>query len=419
MTQRLVLDNGIRVVAERMTGVKSISIGLWVAIGSRDETPDEQGISHFLEHMFFKGTERRSAQEIARKIDTIGGEINAFTSRETTTFYARVLDDHLHHAVDILSDNFHHSLFDSREIAKEKEVVTEEIKMAEDDPEDLVHELHLMEVWKGHPLSRPILGTRETVSSMTRKGIVHFLARTYDPKRIVISVAGHFEMASLLKLIAKSFENYVCPQIHWVPRKPPLMRPSVQAVARNLEQTHLCWSLQGLPDTHPDRYALHVLNAIVGGSVSSRLFQEIRERRGFVYSIYSSIIAYQDGGLMTFYAATRPQNMLKVSDLVVKEIKGLKKKGIDAIELEEAKNHIKGSMMLGMESTQSRMSKLAQNELRFGRDYSLNEVLREVSRVSKRQVHRVVEQLMEDGCLAMTVLGNLGQNKFPEKISLA
>jgi len=419
MVERLVLDNGIRIVAERMTGVKSVSIGLWVNIGSRDETAEEHGLSHFLEHMFFKGTRRRSAKEIARKIDALGGELNAFTSRETTTFYAKVLDDHLPHAVDILSDNFHRSVFDPREIAKEKEVVIEEIKMVEDDPEDLVHEMHLAEVWRKNPLGRPILGTRETVSGITRSKILKFLARTYDPKQIVIAVAGHFKTSALMTLLGGAFEKYRADATAVTPRDAPEIHPHVQVKRRKLEQVHLCVSLPGLSDTDPNRYALAVLNTILGGSVSSRLFQEVRERHGMAYSIYSSLSSYQGGGLVTLYAATRAQNTHKVLDLILKALRGIKENGIDTIELEEAKNHIKGSMMLGMESTSSRMGRLAKNEIRFGRDFSLSSVLRQIDKVQKRHVHHLADRFFDLRLLSLTAIGNIDASDLPDTLAVS
>ncbi|HLG22570.1 MAG TPA: pitrilysin family protein, partial [Candidatus Manganitrophaceae bacterium] len=297
MFRKMVLDNGIRIVAEKMSSVKSVSIGLWINIGSRDEEAHEHGMSHFLEHMFFKGTAKRSAKEIAREIDAIGGELNAFTSRETTTFYAKVLDDHLPKAVELLSDNFHYSRFDPREIERERQVVIEEIKMVEDDPEDLVHDLYTGDIWRGNPLGRPILGTIETISDITRKKIIHFLKRTYDPRQIVISVAGHFDLPSLMKLLERAFGRYTADGIRLHPRLAPEINPHVRVKKRKLEQAHLCIGTRGLPQGDPDRHALYVLNTILGGSVSSRLFQEIRERRGLAYSIYSYPSSYQDGGL--------------------------------------------------------------------------------------------------------------------------
>jgi predicted Zn-dependent peptidase len=418
MIYKQVLDNGIRVVAERMVGVKSISIGLWVNIGSRDEADDERGMSHFLEHMFFKGTERRSAKEIARKMDAIGGEFNAFTSRETTTFYAKVLDDHLDHAVDILSDNFHHSIFDGREIAKEKQVVIEEMKMVEDNPEELLHDLHMSDIWKKNPLGRPILGTEETVSSITRAKILRFLKRTYDPKQIILSVAGHFTPATLLKSLDAAFGKYTADTTAVLPRTAPEFHPNSKVKTRKLEQVHLCVSVPGLSDTDPDRYTLYVLNTILGASVSSRLFQEVRERRGLAYSIYSSCSSYQGAGLLTVYAATSASNAPKAIDLICKELRGIKEKGIDAVELEEAKSHIKGSTMLGMESTSGRMGKLAKNEIRFGRDFPLNAVLREIDKVKKQQIQRLAERLFDSNALSLTALGNITASALPSTLSI-
>jgi len=418
MVRKVVLDNGIRIVAEKMDSVKSVSIGLWVNIGSRDEEDEEHGISHFLEHMFFKGTEKRSAKEIAREIDAIGGELNAFTSRETTTFYAKVLDDHLPSAVDILSDNFHYSTFEPREIEKEKQVVIEEIKMVEDDPEDLVHDLYTKDIWKGNPLGRPILGTTETISGMTRKKILRFLKRTYDPKEIVISVAGHFDLPLLMKLLEKAFEKYTAKETDLHPRIAPEMTPHFQVKKRNLEQVHLCIGTQGLPHRHPDRYALYVLNTILGGSVSSRLFQEVRERRGLAYSIYSYPSSYQDAGLFTVYAGASAKNAPKVIGLVLKEFKRIKDKGVDATELEKSKNHIKGSLMLSMESTSSRMSKLAKDELYFGRHYSLEEVVREINRVSLDQVQQLAKGLFDSKYLSLTALGKIDPSLLPQDLSL-
>ena len=417
MVHKVVLDNGIRIVAEKMASVKSVSIGLWVNIGSRDEEASEHGMSHFLEHMFFKGTEKRSAKEIAREIDAIGGELNAFTSRETTTFYAKVLDDHLPKAVELLSDNFHYSKFDPREIEKEKQVVIEEIKMVEDDPEDLVHDLYTKEIWKGNPLGRPILGTIETISGITRKKIIHFLKRTYDPHEIVISVAGHFDLNTLMKMLDKAFGRYTANETRLHPRIAPEITPHFQIKKRKLEQVHLCIGTQGLPQGHPDRYALYVMNTILGGSVSSRLFQEVRERRGLAYSIYSYPSSYQDGGLFTVYAGASAQNAPKVMGLILKELRKMKDKGIDVVELEKAKNHIKGSLMLSMESTSSRMSKLAKDELYFGRYFSLAEVAAEINKVSMDQVRQLAENIFNPKYLSLTALGKIDPEMLPKELS--
>jgi predicted Zn-dependent peptidase len=414
--EKVVLGNGVRVVAERMTSVKSVSIGLWVNIGSRDEDPEEHGISHFLEHMFFKGTEKRSAREIAREIDAIGGELNAFTSRETTTFYAKVLDEHLPKAVEILSDNFHASRFESKEMEREKQVVMEEIKMVEDDPEDLVHDLYAEEVWEGNPLGRTILGTPKSIRGMNRGKILHFLRRRYHPKEIVISVAGNFDPDLLFKNLDREFGSFKRPEAEIRPRIAPAFARALQIRKRKLEQVHLCLGTHGLPQGHRDRYGLYVLNTILGGSVSSRLFQEIRERRGMTYSIYSYLSSYQDAGLFTVYAATSRENFPKVIGLILREFKKIRQKGVDKGELAMAKNHIKGSLMLSMESTSARMSKLAKEEIYFGRYFTLEEVLGEVEKVDG-SVQKLAYELFNPAYYSLTALGGVSRRNLPPPLA--
>lgn len=418
MIYKRILDNGIRVLAEKIPSVKSVAIGLWVNIGSRDEEQNEHGISHFLEHMFFKGTERRSAKEIALEIDAIGGELNAFTSREMTTFYAKVLEEDLPKAIDILSDNFLASRFDPSEIDKERLVVLEEIKMVEDDPEDLVHELHVKDVWKGNLLARPILGTPKTVSKFTREKIRKFIKRTYDPHKIVISVAGNFNMPALMKRLQSSFGRFSANGTHIHPRRPPKTRSSVQLNPRAFEQTHFCIGTQGLSHADPDRYILYILNTILGGGMSSRLFQEVREQRGWAYSIYSSPQAYQDCGLFTIYAATNPENAPNAIRLVLQELKKIKEQQVSLDELRRAKKHIKGGMMLSMESTSTRMSRLAKEELYFGRQCSLQEVIGEINKVSTNQVEALANKLFDKKHLNLCALGKINPKRFPKELAI-
>ncbi len=413
MTKKVVLQNGMRIVAERLPSARSVSIGLWVNIGSRDEEAHEHGISHFLEHMFFKGTQNRSAGEIAQEIDAIGGELNAFTSRENTTFYAKVLEDHLPKAVELLSDNFHNSKFDSREIAREKQVVVEEIRMVEDDPEDLVNTIHIEDMLKGNPLGRSILGTAETLGQIDRKKIIQFLKRTYDPKQIVISVAGRFDFNTLFALLEKAFGSYQCGGSRLIPRISPVITPQFQVKKRKLEQVHICISTPGLGITHPQREALHLLNIILGGGVSSHLFQEVREQRGLAYSIYSTPSFYQDGGLFTIYAGTGAKNASKVTELIFKEIKKMKEQGMTADELKKAKDHIKGSILLGSESTSSRMGRLAKDELAFGRQFKLNDVIEGVNRVTLKSVHDVANTLFNKKSISLTALGPIEVHALP------
>ncbi|MEK7286512.1 MAG: pitrilysin family protein [Nitrospirota bacterium] len=418
MIRKVVLENGIRIIAEPMPSVKSVSIGLWINIGSRDEEAHEHGMSHFLEHMFFKGTKRRSAGQIAQEIDAIGGELNAFTSRENTTFYAKVLEDHLPKAVELLSDNFHHSKFESRELEKEKQVVMEEIKMVEDDPEDLAHTLHIEDMLKGNPLGRTILGTTETLSLINRKKIINFLERTYSPSQIVIAVAGKFKFDALLSLLQKEFEDYRQDNTRLIPRIPPEITPQFQVKKRKLEQVHLCVSTPGLSIVHPQREALHLLNVIMGGGISSHLFQEVRERRGLAYSIYSAPSFYHDGGIFTIYAGTGPKNAPKVMDLIYKEIKKMKDRGITSEELKKAKEHIKGSILLGMESSGSRMSRLAKDEFAFGRSFKMEEVVSGINRVTLKQIHEVANTLFNSKMISVTALGPIEAHALPGPVGL-
>jgi predicted Zn-dependent peptidase len=404
---KTILDNGIRVVAEQVPAVKSVSLGIWVEAGSRDEEDPVAGISHFAEHMFFKGTRRRNAFEIAQEMDGLGGELNAFTSRETTTFYVKVLDEHLDQAVGILGDLFHHSLFDPAEIEREKQVILEEIKMVEDDPEDLIHDLHTQNLWKGSPLGRPILGEAGTVKRITRPQILTYLSEHYHPERTVIAAAGNFSPSHLMTRLNRVFGR-TKPRSKTMPdRQPPTINGRFLIKRKPLMQVHLCLGLKGLPLTHPDRYAAYTLNALLGGSMSSRLFQEIRERRGLVYSIYSHLSGFRDAGLFTLYAAAGEAAADQVLRLILKELKRLRMRGVGRDELERTLNHVKGAIMLSLESTSSRMSRLAKDEIYFGRYFALKEILGEIKKINRRQIHRLAEELLDPRVMSLTLLGPL------------
>ena len=408
MYRKLVLDNGVRVVTERMPTLKSVTVGVWVNAGSRDEQPSQAGYSHFIEHMLFKGTSKRSSAEISREIDALGGEMNAFTSRETTTYYVKVLDQQLPRAVELLSDLFYHSRFESKEIEKEKQVILEEVRMVRDDPEDLVQELHAGLVLKRHPLGRPILGQEKTIRGIRRQDLLKYIETRYDPRQTVISIAGNFDQAHLDSMVARYFG-----QGRWAKtnpangRHPPDLHDGVLLKKKRLEQVHLCLGLNGIATGHRDRYALYALNSALGGSVSSRLFQEIREKRGLVYSIYSFLSGYSDGGMITVYAATRPKEVDRVVDLVCREIRRISIKGIERNELERAKIQMKGSLMLSLESSHSRMSKLAKDELTYGRHISLKDMLTHIDRVNEEQVFSVGRKFFKLDSLAITGLGPL------------
>ncbi len=395
-------------VSECLPALKSVTVGVWVNVGSRDEQPVEAGFSHFIEHMFFKGTKSRSAADISREIDALGGEMNAFTSRETTTFYVKVLDQQLPPALDLLSDLFHHSRFGATEIEKEKQVVLEEIRMVEDDPEDLVQELHTGQVLGRHPLGRPILGRQDTIKSLRRRDLLRYIDRHYDPSQTIVAVAGNFDRGRLELLLDRYFGKVrrfgPAPVRH---RWPPEVHGGIALRRKSLEQVHLCVGLKGVASGDKDRYAAYALNCVLGGSVSSRLFQEIREKRGLAYSIYSFLSGYSDGGTITVYAATRSKEVERVVDLVRREIRRIYTNGINAKELDRAKNQMKGGLMLSLESSHSRMSKLAKDELTHGTHTSLVDMLADIDAVDKDHVIRVGRELFAADRLAITALGPL------------
>ena len=408
MYRKLVLDNGVRVVTERMPTLKSVTVGVWVNTGSRDEQSSQAGYSHFIEHMLFKGTRKRSSAEISREIDALGGEMNAFTSRETTTYYVKVLDQQLHRALELLSDLFHHSRFAPKDIEKEKQVVLEEIRMVQDDSEDLVQELHMGQVLGRHPLGRSILGREKTIRGLRRQDLLDYREAYYESGQIVLSIAGSFKQAELDGMVAKYFgKGRAATATHANGRRPPEVHGGVVLKKKKLEQVHLCLGLKGVPAGHKDRYALYALNSVLGGSVSSRLFQEVREKRGLVYSIYSYLAGYSDGGMITVYAATRPKEVDRVVDLVCREIRRIGSKGIGGKELERAKTQMKGSLMLSLESSHSRMSKLAKDELIYGKHASLDDMLAHIDRVSEEQMFNVGRQFFKLDLLAITGLGPL------------
>jgi predicted Zn-dependent peptidase len=399
------LDNGTRVVMERIPSVKSVSVGVWVRAGSRDEADREQGIAHFTEHMFFKGTKRRSAQAIAHEIDAMGGELNAFTSRETTTFYVKVLEEHLTRALDLLADLLHRAQFPPREIEREKQVVLEEIKMVEDDPEDYVSDLHTQKLWEKNPLGRPILGSTETVQSFHRSTIRNYLEKHYHPSQTVISVAGNFSVSPVMKLLNKIFGQTRSNGGPADRRSTPVTAARVTHQEKSLEQTHFCLGADGLAVSHTDRYVLYTLNSILGGSMSSRLFQEIREKRGLAYSVYSYLSSYEDAGLVTIYAAVGSRSFPEAVLLTLRVIRDIKKRGITKEEYHTAISQIKGGLLLNLESTGSRMSRLAKDELYFGRHLSVKELISGVEKVQPAQVQQLAVELFKESNLSLTVLG--------------
>jgi predicted Zn-dependent peptidase len=415
---RDVLDNGIRLLTERMTQVRSISIGVWLTRGSRHETAERGGIAHFVEHMLFKGTTTRSAEDIAQAIDSIGGQLDAFTAKEYASYYIKVLDEHLPLAIDILSDIVMNPAFSADDIQREKKVVVEEIKMVEDTPDDLVHELFTQGFWADHPLGRPILGTRDTVESFTPDLLRDYFRDAYTSRNLIISAVGNLEHAHVRELVDKKFASV--PTVgEALDEQAPTVAPKILVRNKELEQSHLCLGASSYPQNHDDRYASYVLNTLLGGSMSSRLFQNVREKRGLAYAVFSGLSAYRDAGSFTIYAGCSNEAVGEVIDLVVEELRGVKQAAVPDAELQRAKDHLKGSLMLSLENTASRMSHLARQEIYFDRQFGLDETLQGIERVTTKDVQRVAVDLFRGGSLSATVLGNVnGLQIPPERLDL-
>lgn len=384
----------------------SVTVGLWVENGSRDEELHENGISHFLEHLFFKGTERRSAANIAEEVDAVGGVLDAFTGKEYTCYYARVLVEHLALALDLLIDVFLHSQFPDEEIERERSVICQEIAQIEDTPDDLVHDLFYLDFWRGHPLSWPISGTAATVSRLRRTDFLRFLNRRYRPNRIFVAMAGGARHEELIDAVAAALGTLQgeSPD-HAAP--PPVAYPGVYPHLRDLEQTHLCFGMPCVSQLEPEWFAAYLLHTALGGGMSSRLFQEIRERRGLAYDVTSFLAAYRDAGYLGVYIATSAEWTPKVVEITCATLRQIAQEGISAEELRRAKGHAKGGMLLGLETSEARMNRLARCEIYFRRDISLQEVAERIDQVSLDEVHTLAERCFNGADRALTVLGEI------------
>ncbi|KJR48321.1 peptidase, M16 family [Desulfosporosinus sp. I2] len=407
MYQKTLLPNGVRIITEEIEHVRSAAFGIWVGAGSRDEREGYEGISHFIEHMFFKGTEHRSARVLAESLEAVGGQLNAFTTKEYTCYYAKILDEDLDLAIDVLSDMFFCSLFDEKEIEKEKNVVIEEIKMYEDSPDELIHDVFSEHVWNDHPLGKPILGTEESIRSLSREKIMLFLTEHYAPDNIVIAVAGKIKHEEVVKKLSSQFGTF-----QRGGRRVLEGTPTGQKVERyqpkETEQMHILLGVPGLGQDDEDIYAMHIFNNILGGGLSSRLFQEIREQRGLAYSVYSYHSTYVDTGLFAVYAGTSPKNTTEVIECILKELNDIRQKGISSDELERTKAQIKGSLYLGLEAVSSRMSRLGKTELTYNRVLSPEEVVGKLEKVTLDDVLRVIGRLWQKDKISIMTLGPTG-----------
>jgi predicted Zn-dependent peptidase len=411
--RRTVLPNGLLVLTERMEHVRSVSMGVWVCVGSRDEQMELNGISHFVEHMVFKGTQNRSAQRIAREIDAIGGNLDAYTSKENIGFNVKVLDEHVPLALDMLADLVLHPTFTPDDIQRERGVILEEIKIDEDNPDYLVHEIFTQNFWKGHPLGRPILGTTSTVKSFGQQTLFDYYGGRFLSGNLVFSAAGNLEHDSFVEQVEKHFAGLR----NGVSAGPPAPEPATRAriTLRNkkaLEQVQLCLGVPGPRVAAEGRYTAYLLNSILGGGMSSRLFQTVREERGLAYSIFSELSPYRDTGSLCVYAGTSASNAERVVRLTMEEFQRLKKETVAEDELQRAKDQLKGNLVLGLESSSSRMANLARQQVYFGHFFGVEEVLRRVDAVTSGAVQQMAQSLFHPELVAITLLGNLNGLKL-------
>lgn len=386
--RKIVLKNGLRVVMETIPAVRSVSFGIWVKTGSRNETVENGGISHFIEHMLFKGTDRFEAKDIAEQFDAIGGNVNAFTSKEYTCYYAKVLDEHLPIAMDILSDMFFNSTIDDEELRKERNVILEEISMYEDTPDDLVHDLVVQASYGDHLLAAPILGTEPKLNKMSSSHLKQYMQERYTVENVVISIAGNID-DSVIQLVEQYFGRFNLRGQDQIITAPAFLS-GVKFQGKKTEQNHICMSFPGIQIGHPKQYAMALINNALGGGMSSRLFQEIREKRGLAYSVYTYHSSHADSGLFTVYAGTAPKQTEEVFKLTSDLLHDFSIHGLNEKELGKGKEQLKGSLILSLESTGSRMNRLGKNELMIGRHDSLDDMITRIEAVTCEDIQEVI-----------------------------
>jgi len=412
--RKTVLPNGLLVLTENMPHLRSVSMGAWVASGSRDEAAEVNGISHFVEHMVFKGTTSRSAQQIAREVDTIGGNLDAFTGKEMVCFNVKVLDENVPPALDVLADLVLHPTFTPEELTREQGVILEEIKMDEDNPDYLVNEVWTQNFWKGDALGRPILGTAKTVSNFNQQIVFDFYAGRFTSRNIVFSAAGNLEHDAFVAQVEKEFSSLAASGEQTTPKMAaPLATPHITLKRKkSLEQVQFCLGVPAPPVNDPRRYAVYLLNTMLGGGMSSRLFQTIREDQGLAYSIYSEMNPFRDTGSLCVYAGTSVDKTQKVLQLTLKELRRLKEETVSDVELKRAKDQVKSNMVIGLESSGSRMSNLARQQMYFGRFFGVDEIMEEIDAVTSEGVQELAQELFQPEMMALTLLGNLGSMKI-------
>jgi predicted Zn-dependent peptidase len=405
--RRTVLPNGLIVLTERMEHLRSVAMGVWIKSGSRCEPAETNGISHFVEHMVFKGTRSRTAQHIAREMDAIGGNLDAFTSKETICFNVKSLADHVPIAMDILTDLVMNPIFAPNDIERERGVILEEIKIDEDNPDVLVHELFTQNFWKNHPLGKPILGTTETVGRLAQNQLFEYHGNRFHAGNIIFSAAGNLDHDQFTAAVAEKFSSLAGGETPVELSAPP---PSARILLRNkksLEQVQICMGVPAPPITDNNRYATLILNTILGGGMSSRLFQTIREERGMAYSVYSDLSPYRDTGTLCVYAGTSAGKVMEVVDLVINEFRKLKEELLSEEELTRAKDQVRGNILLGLESSNSRMANLARQEMYFRQFFTVDEIITRIGDVTAEQVQTMAQRLFVPDSIAITLLGRL------------
>lgn len=402
--EKTVLSNGMKIVTETIPDVRSVTVGFWVGVGSRNETPDEGGMSHFIEHMLFKGTKTRSAKQISETFDSLGAELNAFTTKEFTCYYTRLLDEHLGVGIEVLADMLQNTLFLDEHIEFERKVVLEEIAMYEDTPDELVHDLFTAALWKEHPLGQQVLGTAASVGAFGHEKALGFVGRNYAPGNIVVAAAGNLKHEQMVELINKHFQlDQAQPPAK--NEKQAKAGSAVEVFTKATEQVHICYGTVALNSRHPERFALSIMENLLGGGMSSRLFQKIREERGLAYSVYSYHSLYQDSGNFTVYAGTRPANVNEVMSIILREIDLIKTGGVSVDELERAKEQLKGQLVLGLESTRNRMTRLGKSELSHGEILSVDDLVERVNRVTREDILRLAGDIFKKENMVLTVIG--------------
>jgi predicted Zn-dependent peptidase len=404
MYRKTVLDNGIRVISERLDHFRSVSLGIWVGVGSRDEVQEVNGISHFIEHMIFKGTNTRTSLQIAKELDAIGGLSNAFTGSEYTCFHSRVLDKNFQTLADILSDIFLHSTFDPQEMNRERQVILQEINMLEDTPDEHIHVLFNKFFFMNHPLGMPVMGTPQTVSAIGKETILAHMKRFHTPQQILLVAAGNVDHEALVDRFKPLFENLE-PEEENQNRNAPEIHAGILCQHKELEQVHICLGGKGPHLSGQLRFAAAILNTILGGNMSSRLFQEIREKRGLAYSVFAFLTSYMDTGMLGIYLGTDPREVNRALQVINREIRKIQDGDITNSDLAATKEHLIGSILLGAESTDSRMIRLAKNEYVFGRDIPFEEVEEELGKVRVDEVVGVTREIFKTGQVSLTTLG--------------